>query len=129
VKLTRRDEFVVGGYLLREDQRQGLGALLLGYYRDEADARTGCLRYAGKVGTGFSDDERARLKRRCDAQLADQRPFSAKTPHDRVAIWTQPTLVVEIQYAEWTHDLHVRHASYKGLRVDKRAVEVVTSPV
>ena len=128
IKLVQREEFVIGGYLLREDPRQGLGALLVGYYPSTAEAAGGRLTFAGKIGTGFSDAERARLKAFLDDHPSTGSPFAAKTGHDRKAIWTVPTLVAEVAYSEWTHMGHVRHPSYKGLRADKSAPEVIMEP-
>lgn len=129
VKLVMRDEFVIGGYLLREDPRQGLGALLVGFYPDAAAAAAGRLTYAGKIGTGFSDLERAQLKSQLDKHAASASPFAAKTNHDRRAIWSKPLLVAEVAYSEWTHTGHVRHPSFKGLRADKTAPEVIMAAV
>jgi bifunctional non-homologous end joining protein LigD len=122
VKCDNRDEFVVIGFSDPAGGRQGLGALILGYY----DPR-GKLHYAGRVGTGFSDavllDLRARLDR-----IARREPPVKALPKGAVVKgvhWTEPRLVAEVRYAGWTSDAVLRHAAFLGLREDKEAREVV----
>jgi bifunctional non-homologous end joining protein LigD len=121
VKCTRRQELVVGGYTDPQGGRAGFGALLLGVYD------RGKLRYAGRVGTGFDtrtlDEITAKLKRRERAQPAFADPprgAMAKGVH-----WVRPDLVAEVDFTEWSADGALRHPSFKGLRVDKKASEVV----
>lgn len=40
-------------------------------------------------------------------------------------IWLKPTTVVEIEFAEWTADQRLRHAAFVGIRLDKKARDVV----
>jgi bifunctional non-homologous end joining protein LigD len=112
---------VVGGYTDARGSRQGFGALLLGYYDD------GKLRYAGKVGTGFNDgvlrELTPQLKRREQAVPAfidAPRGFAAKGAH-----WIRPDLVAEVSFSEWSNDGALRHPSFQGLRLDKKAKDVV----
>lgn len=122
VKNVGRQEMVIGGWLPGEGGRVGrIGALVLGHYDG-----TG-LRFAGKVGTGFTDkvlDELAGLL----APLArDTSPFADPVPW-RLARFVEPVLVAEIEFTEWTRDGTLRHPSYKGLREDKPATEVRREP-
>jgi ATP-dependent DNA ligase len=39
-------------------------------------------------------------------------------------VWLRPELVAQIEFAEWTPDGHLRHASFAGLRNDKEARQV-----
>ena len=120
VKCLLRQELVVGGY--EDAVVGGLGALLLGYHDAE-----GRLVYAGKVGTGFQRIADALLAD-CRKRTQDTTPFDLNLPVARMvkaAHWMKPTLVVEVAFAEWTDGGHVRHASFQGVRRDKKAREVV----
>ncbi len=125
VKIRRRQELVVGGWLPGEGNRTGsLGALLVGYYDG-----TG-LRYAGRVGTGFSEPELRRLLGRLEARAVDSSPFVDELPAPvrRLARFVRPELVVEVQFGEWTGDGRLRHPSYLGERTDKDPATVVREP-
>jgi bifunctional non-homologous end joining protein LigD len=124
VKVRPRQEFVIGGWQPGAGNRTGaLGSLLLGYH----NPTTGELRYAGKVGTGFTSAELTRLGRLLDERATTEPPFSPSPPRPvaRTARWVRPELVAEVAFAEWTHDDTLRHPSYLGLRIDKDAADVV----
>jgi bifunctional non-homologous end joining protein LigD len=121
IKCIQRQEMVIGGYTEPQGSRKGFGALLIGYHED------GKLRYAGKVGTGFDD----RMLRELTPQLAKReqdapafvdppRGYEAKGAH-----WVRPDLVAEIAFTEWSRDGALRHPSFQGLKLDKKASEVV----
>jgi bifunctional non-homologous end joining protein LigD len=124
IKTHGEQEFVVAGYTRGKGRRSsGFGSLVLAV-RDGDE-----LRYVGNVGTGFTDAELDRL-------LAKLRPFERKAPPFREVpkmpkvkkadvVWIEPELVVQVEFAEWTHDGHLRAPRYKGLREDKPAEEVV----
>ncbi|MBV9935939.1 MAG: DNA ligase, partial [Actinobacteria bacterium] len=120
VKITRRDEFVVGGYALGTDGRS-LGALLLGWHED------GALRFAGKVGTGFTDATLRDLATRFAPLARDTNPFDDHIPY-RKAHFLEPELVGQVEFLEWTHNHTLRAPSYKGLRDDKAAKDVRREP-
>ncbi|HJT66691.1 MAG TPA: non-homologous end-joining DNA ligase [Pyrinomonadaceae bacterium] len=120
VKCLRRQEFVIAGYTL-SDKGLPFSSLVLGVYEK------GKLIYAGRVGTGFSNKLRAELKKTLDRLVRPAKPF-AEIPRDpdlRRAIWTEPKLVGEVEFSEWTNDNVIRHPSFQGLREDKKATEVV----
>ncbi len=118
VKNANRQEVVIGGWLPGEGRRTDrIGALLVGVHED------GALRYAGRVGTGFSDATLAMLGERLGALRDDANPFGRKGP--RGAIWVRPELLAEVEFTEWTKDGMLRHPSFKGLREDKPAGAVV----
>jgi bifunctional non-homologous end joining protein LigD len=123
VKNTRRQELVIGGWLPGEGRRLGrIGALLVGYY-DHSGAEPE-LRFAGKVGTGFDAAELERLERLLTPLRRDASPFSGRQPQ-RGALYVEPELVAEVEFNEWTSQNMLRHPSYKGLREDKRPLDVV----
>jgi bifunctional non-homologous end joining protein LigD len=125
LKCQGREEFVVLGWTPPGGSRAGLGALHLGYY-DPA----GRLHYAGGVGSGFSEDELARLRTKLDGLAADPPKglLVAGDPLDRSIRWVRPELVVEAQFIAWSGSGRVRHAVYLGLREDKEASDVVRDP-
>jgi len=116
-KCTARQEFVIGGW--RISTAMPLGALLVGYYDD-----TGRLIFAGKVGTGFSDKVGADLARRLRAIKRHASPFLKVPAEFRRSEWVEPRLVAEVEYTAWTRDGYLRHASFKGLREDKRPQDI-----
>jgi bifunctional non-homologous end joining protein LigD len=119
VKCTRRQEFVIIGWSESDKKGRGFRSLLLGTRED------GKLRYAGKVGTGFSQAVQFDLRERLDKLSTEKAPAPVPRPEARGAHWVQPELVAEIAFAEFTADKVVRHASFLGLRGDKKAKEVV----
>ena len=121
VKSTARQEFVVGGWLPGQGKRKGsIGALLLGVY--EAD---GELRYVGRVGSGFSEQELARLSGLLAPLQRPGSPFTAGAQPPRTAVFSEPLLVAEVKFAQWTPDGSLRAPVYLGLRDDKSPAEVV----
>ena len=120
-KCGRRQEFVVGGFSEPSGARRGFGALLLGVYDQE-----GALRYAGRVGSGFDDATLARLHARLK-KLETGAPAFADPPRGaqaRGVHWTEPRLVAEVAFTEWTGDGQLRHPVFKGLREDKAPEDV-----
>ena len=121
VKNFGRQEVVIGGSLAGEGRRESrIGALLVGVH--DAD---GALRYAGRVGTGFTDAELDRLAKLLQPLRRDGSPFEAGERPPRGAIFAEPRLVAEVEFREWTSAGVLRAPSYKGLRDDKDAREVV----
>jgi bifunctional non-homologous end joining protein LigD len=122
VKNLGRQEFVIGGWLPGEGRRKNtLGALLLGYHDADLPGANE-LRYAGKVGTGFSDRDLKELLERLRPLARKSNPFGRKGP--KGANYVEPRLVAEVEYRELTHDGLIRHGAFKGLREDKPASEV-----
>ncbi len=118
-KILHEQEFVIAGWTAPNNSRIHFGALLLGVYDGDA------LVYAGNVGTGFDEQELARVMSTMkplevrDSALANP-PKSSERPH-----WVRPELVAQVKFTEWTADHHLRHPVYLGLRDDKRARDVV----
>jgi bifunctional non-homologous end joining protein LigD len=120
VKCLARQEFVIGGWTDPQGAREGFGALLLGV----RDGRGGALRYAGRVGTGFTERTIAELSARL-APLATEAPPFADPPKKAHTHWVRPELVAEVAFREWTRDGVVRQPSFKGLREDKPPADIV----
>jgi DNA ligase D-like protein (predicted ligase)/DNA ligase D-like protein (predicted polymerase)/DNA ligase D-like protein (predicted 3'-phosphoesterase) len=114
-------EVVIGGWRAGEGGRtSGIGSLLMGI------PDKGGLRYAGKVGTGFTERDLANLKRTLAPLRTDEPPFNARLPTKdaKGVTFVEPTLVGEVRYSEWTSDGRLRQPSWRGLRPDKAPDEV-----
>ncbi len=123
IKTHGRQEFVICGYTKGQGRRSGsFGALVLGVRR----GRT--WEWVGNVGTGFGEREIGELLAQLEPLRRDESPFRVvpKMPKVRKGdvVWVEPTLVAEIEFAEWTHDGHLRAPSFQGLRADKAAEDV-----
>ena len=120
VKCLRRQEFVIGGYTRPSGSRSGFGALLVGYYDGRA------LQYAGRVGTGFTRESLEQLSGDFEQLQRRDCPFARPSAIPRGGItWVQPRLVAEVEFAQWTEEGLLRHASFQGLREDKSPEDVV----
>jgi bifunctional non-homologous end joining protein LigD len=120
IKTHGREEFVICGWTKGQGKREGrFGALVLGTYRGEE------LHWVGNCGTGFSERDIDMLRAKLDPLRTDVCPFPAvpKMPKIRKGdvVWVEPKLVCEVEFAEWTHDGHLRAPSFQGLRDDKPA--------
>ena len=113
-------ELVIGGWLPGAGAREGrIGALLVGHYDGPR------LVYAGKVGTGFTERMLERLHSLLEPLRREDSPFGAGAKPPRGAIFTQPALVGEFEFTEWTRSGQLRHPAFKGLREDKDPTTVV----
>jgi bifunctional non-homologous end joining protein LigD len=122
VKARLRQEFVIGGWQPGERSREGhLGSLLIGVYDHDR------LRYSGKVGTGFSQNELTRLAEVLAPLETGESPFDPPPPRliARTARYVRPELGAELEFGEWTDEGILRHPSYLGLRDDKNPTDVV----
>jgi bifunctional non-homologous end joining protein LigD len=124
IKCSLRQEFIILGYSDVRTGGRALGALYLGYKKN------GALRYAGKVGTGFTMKSARELADRLSDMGVD-RPVLSRAEADglgagewKSAHWIKPSLLCEVAFTEWTDDGHIRHPSFQGLREDKEARNV-----
>src|SRR5690606_29986637 len=122
-------EFVVGGY---SPGPRGFDSLLVGYYQGRS------LMFAGKVRAGFTPAVRTALWKHLQEEQCSECPFAnlpdartkgrwgeGVTPADMVKLrWLRPRHVVQIGFVEWTQHGRLRHATYRGLRPDKKARDV-----
>jgi bifunctional non-homologous end joining protein LigD len=119
LKLTREQEFVIGGWTEPRQTRQYFGALLLGVYEGEGENRS--LKYVGHTGTGFDQRELARVSKLLQAREIPKSPFADRIKSNEPAHWVRPELVAQVRFTEWTDDNKLRHPVYLGLRDDKPA--------
>lgn len=121
VKCIKRQEFVIAGYTPSKNNFPGFGSLILGVFDK------GKLIYCGRVGTGFSIQQRVEIQKKLDRLSQRAMPFVAipKDPGLRTTHWAKPQLVGEVEFMEWTADGVIRHPSFQGLREDKKPAEIV----
>lgn len=115
IKNWRTQHVVIGGWQRGQGARAGsLGSLLLGIPEGNG------VEYVGKVGTGFSAKERARLLEAMSGLACTSSPFTGELPAAARgdAVWVTPELVGEVRFMEWTAGGRLRHASWRGLRED-----------
>jgi bifunctional non-homologous end joining protein LigD len=118
-KCTLGQEFIICGYTKPEGSRLGFGSLLLGACDDNKK-----LVYTGRVGTGFDQKLLRELMKQFKPVVVDECPFTPPPPDSRGVQWLEPKLVCEVSFMTWTREKVLRHASFKGLRLDKPANEV-----
>ena len=130
IKVSKRQEVVIGGFTKNEDTAKQFSSLLLGVYED------GNLQYVGKVGTGFSDQAQKEMMKLFLPLIVEETPFQSipnvnkpsrfrPNPPKAKATWLKPKLVCEVAFTEITDDGVFRHPSFQGMREDKDAQDVV----
>ena len=118
LKCSASQELVIGGWTEPRGARTGFGALLVGHYQGDQ------LRYAGKVGSGFTAETLDSLSRHLRRLEQANSPF-VDIVRDRSAHWVTPRLVANVAFSEWTRDGRLRHPRFQGLRPDKDPASVV----
>lgn len=118
IKSISQQELVIVGYQPSNATDREIGSLHLAVNED------GALRYAGKVGTGFSSKLRVWLKDELDKDVVAKSDVK-DAPRVRTAVWTKPRFVAQVSFTEWTGDHRLRHPSFLGLRDDKGVKDVV----
>ena len=123
LKITRRQECVIGGYTDPRGGRENFGSLVLGLY-DEQDH----LIHVGHAGSGFTEESHADMWRRLEKLKVTRSPFVGKVESTRPVHYVRPELVAEIKFTEWTHEgesgtVKMRAPVFEGLRFDKKPRE------
>jgi bifunctional non-homologous end joining protein LigD len=123
IKTHGRQEFVICGWTKGQGRRSGsFGALVLGVHRG------GDWEWVGNVGTGFRERDIDELLAKLEPLRREEAPFPVVPKMPKVkkgdVVWVEPRLVAEVEFAEWTHDGHLRAPSFQGLRDDKPAEDV-----
>jgi bifunctional non-homologous end joining protein LigD len=121
IKITQRQECVIGGYTDPEGSREYFGAIVLGLYDQQ-----GRLIHVGQVGTGFDQETLKEIFARLQPLKTRQNPFHGEIGGLRKVHFVRPELVAEIKFAEWTHEsaeggMKLRAPVFMGLRPDKSA--------
>ncbi|MDB5029903.1 DNA ligase D [Mucilaginibacter sp.] len=130
IKVQRRQEVIIAGFTKNEGTAKAFSALVLAVY----DGST--LKYVGKVGTGFPDKLQKEMMAQFKPLITDKSPFEVEPDVDKPSrfrpqrlgakpTWLKPELVGEVAFAEVTSDGIFRQASFKGMRTDKKAKDVV----
>lgn len=120
-KCTARQELIIGGYVPSSSSDSAIGSLIMGVNEPHG------LRHVGRVGTGYTQTLARQLFTKLKPLVRDESPFKDKLtgPERKDAVFVDPDLVAEIEFRGWTGDAHLRHASFRGLREDKAARDVV----
>jgi bifunctional non-homologous end joining protein LigD len=117
VNAAKSDDFVVVGFAREKNGGAGLGALLLGQYRD------GVLVYAGRAGSGFSSRDLKEIGKLLEALPAADPPPGA--PLERGAVWLSGGPVAQVKFKQRTTDGLLRQPVFMRMRDDKRPEECV----
>ena len=128
IKITQRQECVIGGYTEPRGSREYFGSLVLGLYD-----RQGRLLPVGQAGSGFTQATHQDMWLRLKELQTNQSPFSGPVQSPREVHWVRPELVAEIQFAAWTGEggkgqPKLRAPVYAGLRFDKSPRECRFEP-
>jgi len=125
IKITQRQECVIGGYTDPKGSRENFGSVILGLYDSQ-----GRLIHVGQAGSGFTEASHSDMWRRLQKIKTSRNPFHGQVQTGRGMHWVKPELVAEIKFTEWTHEtegggLKMRAPVYEGLRPDKSPRECV----
>ncbi|MBC7855816.1 MAG: DNA ligase D [Pirellulaceae bacterium] len=123
-KCIATEELVIGGFTISPAVQRGFGALLVGYHDQ------GRFVYAGRVGTGFSNQLLLDMRKRLESIQQAKSPFKTVPKKELAATvrWVKPQLVAQVEFTGWTADGVLRHPSFQGLREDKAAAAVTRPP-
>jgi bifunctional non-homologous end joining protein LigD len=137
LKCVNEQEFVIGGYTPPSGSRKHFGAILVGYYEGEGKKGDNRLKFAGKVGSGFTAKSLSMLHNKFREEEREDCPFvdlpsrqggqwvQGITPSMMKKMhWVNPKFVAQIKFSEWTRDGKLRQPVFLGLREDKPAKEV-----
>lgn len=119
IKAINEQELIVIGWNPSTHSSKEIGSLQLAVMGDDGE-----LHYAGKVGTGFSYNQRVWWKETLGKDVVPKSP-AKDAPRERAATWVKPRYVVQVAFTEWTGDNRLRHPSFLGMRDDKSPKEVV----
>ncbi|PBQ31051.1 DNA ligase D [Sphingobacteriaceae bacterium] len=130
IKANKRQEMVIGGYTKNDESSKLFSSLLVGVFDGKE------LVYTGKIGTGFSQEMQKDLLKKFKSLIIKKSPFTElpdinkpsrfrPDPPHATATWLKPQLVCEVSFTEMTSDGVMRHPSFEGMRIDKKATDVI----
>jgi bifunctional non-homologous end joining protein LigD len=119
IRTRKSDDFVVVGFTTPKGARTGFGALQLAQYVN------GSLIYSGRAGTGFTDGQLKQVRVTLEEIRRSEPPCSGPIPKEKGTTWTEPRLVCEVEYTEWTEEGLLRQPVFLRFREDKRPEECV----
>ncbi len=119
VRTRGSDDFVVVGFSAPKGARSGFGGLLLAQYVD------GDLTYSGRAGSGFTEPQLAEVRATLDEMRRPDPPCGGPIPKEKGATWTEPRLVCEVEFSEWTEEGLLRQPVFLRFRDDKKPEECV----
>lgn len=129
IKVAQRNEVVIGGFTRNEGSSKLFSSLLVGVFENNK------LHYTGKIGTGFTDKDQRAMMEQFKPLIRSACPFDVEPDYNKpsrfrpnppkaTATWLKPELVCEVAFAEITSDGVMRHPSFEGMRIDKKAKDV-----
>ncbi len=120
-KCSKRQEFVIGGYVPSTAMKHAIGSLAMGHYKN------GVFKYAGRVGTGYTVTVAQSLYEQLSGLERNDSPFGEPLTAEerRNLVYVEPRLVAEVEFQAWSRDENLRHAAFRGLREDKPAEDVM----
>ena len=119
IRTRKSDDFVVVGFSIPKGSRNGFGGLQLAQYVD------GILTYSGRAGSGFSDKQLTEVRATLENMRRSDVPCVGPVPREKGMTWTEPRLVCEVEFTEWTDEGLLRQPVFIRFRDDKRAEECV----
>ena len=130
IKTQKHQEAIIAGYTKNENSSKKFSALLMGVYEGDD------LIFIGPVGTGFDARTQSELLDKMKPLVTDKCPFNEVPDYNKPSrfrpdppkaevTWLKPKLIADVTYRATTNDGSMRHPSFKGLREDKSAKDVV----
>jgi len=121
IRISQQEEAIIIGITESKTSRGYFGALLLAQYDHEK------LRFIGKCGTGFKEETLKELYEQFEPYFIEESLMKDKIPIRDKIKWLKPKFVCQVKFTEWTQDHYLRHPVFQGLRIDKKANEVLFS--
>jgi len=121
IKTANEEEAIIIGITEPKNSRKYFGAILLGQYSGKK------LQYIGKCGTGFTESVLKDLYTKLEPYFIEKSPLDEKIALRDKIQWIKPKIVCQVKFSEWTQDQHLRHPVYLGIRIDKKAEDILLS--